>query len=102
MCNLTVDAGYSGTGGADISPAVMFDSDDGRPQEAKVVPHDVRKVLSRMTSIPIEEITAEERRRHDAAVDQFTDLLARLIAREHLRRSADEEAEKNKSKDEEE
>lgn len=41
----------------------LFDSDDGRPQEAKVVPHDVRKVLSQMTSIPIEEITAEERRR---------------------------------------
>ncbi len=41
----------------------LFDSDDGRPQEAKVIPHDVRKVLSQMTSIPIEEITAEERRR---------------------------------------
>jgi ATP-dependent Clp protease ATP-binding subunit ClpC len=41
----------------------LFDSDDGRPQEAKVVPHDVRKVLSQMTSIPIEEITHEERRR---------------------------------------
>lgn len=41
----------------------LFDSDDGRPQEAKVVPHDVRKVLSQMTSVPIEEITAEERRR---------------------------------------
>jgi len=41
----------------------LFDSDDGRPQEAKVVPHDIRKVLSQMTSIPIEEITHEERRR---------------------------------------
>jgi ATP-dependent Clp protease ATP-binding subunit ClpC len=41
----------------------LFDSDDGRPREAKVVPHDVRKVLSQMTSIPIEEITAEERMR---------------------------------------
>lgn len=41
----------------------LFDSDEARPQEAKVVPHDVRKVLSQMTSVPIEEITAEERLR---------------------------------------
>ncbi len=38
-----------------------FDSDAGRPLAEKVTPHDVRKVVSRMTGIPIEEITQEER-----------------------------------------
>lgn len=38
-----------------------FDSDPGTPMAEKVTPHDVRKVISRMTGIPIEEITHEER-----------------------------------------
>ncbi|NUM55410.1 MAG: ATP-dependent Clp protease ATP-binding subunit [Candidatus Hydrogenedentes bacterium] len=38
-----------------------FDSDMGQPLAEKVTPHDVRKVVSRMTGIPIEEITQEER-----------------------------------------
>jgi hypothetical protein len=42
--------------------------------------------------------TAHERAQYEAAVDRFTDLLARLIAREHVRRSANsrEESETNK------
>ncbi len=38
---------------------MAFDSDT--PASDRVTPHDVRKVVSRMTGIPIEEITAEER-----------------------------------------
>lgn len=38
-----------------------FDSDANAPIAEKVTPHDVRKVISRMTGIPIEEITQEER-----------------------------------------
>lgn len=38
-----------------------FDSDADAPIAEKVTPHDVRKVVSRMTGIPIEEITHEER-----------------------------------------
>ncbi|MBM3289377.1 MAG: ATP-dependent Clp protease ATP-binding subunit, partial [Candidatus Hydrogenedentes bacterium] len=38
-----------------------FDSDLDTPLAEKVTPHDVRKVVSRMTGIPIEEITQEER-----------------------------------------
>ncbi|HRK35052.1 MAG TPA: ATP-dependent Clp protease ATP-binding subunit, partial [Candidatus Hydrogenedentes bacterium] len=51
-----------------------FDSDMGVPLAEKVTPHDVRKVVSRMTGIPIEEITQEERVR-------LTDLDRRLSKR---------------------
>lgn len=40
-----------------------FDSDPSTPLAEKVTPHDIRRVVSRMTGIPIEEITAEERLR---------------------------------------
>ena len=43
-------------------PELVFDSSDyGVPVAEKVTPHDIRKVVSRMTAIPIEEITAEDR-----------------------------------------
>jgi len=38
-----------------------FTLDSDTPPSDRVTPHDVRKVVSRMTGIPIEEITAEER-----------------------------------------
>jgi ATP-dependent Clp protease ATP-binding subunit ClpC len=38
-----------------------FTLDSDTPPGDRVTPHDVRKVVSRMTGIPIEEITAEER-----------------------------------------
>jgi hypothetical protein len=37
------------------------------------------------------QVSETERRRYDAAVDQFMDLLARLIARDHLRQCAADE-----------
>ncbi|MBN2309988.1 MAG: ATP-dependent Clp protease ATP-binding subunit [Candidatus Hydrogenedentes bacterium] len=48
---------------AAVSNPAAFDSDPGTPVEAKVTPHDIRRVISRITSVPIEEITAEERKR---------------------------------------
>ncbi len=41
----------------------LFDSDSGFAQVNKVTPHDIRKVVSRIAGVPIEEITAEERLR---------------------------------------
>ena len=38
-----------------------FSLDSDTPPSDRVTPHDVRKVVSRMTGIPIEDITAEER-----------------------------------------
>ncbi len=49
----------------------LYDSDASALDAEKVTPHDVRKVVSRLTGIPIEEITAEERAR-------LLDLEARL------------------------
>lgn len=49
----------------------MFDSDQGRPKESKVIPHDIRKVISRATGIPIEEITAEERARLEGLAESL-------------------------------
>lgn len=39
--------------------------------------------------------SAQERGRYEAAVDDFMNLLARLLAREHLRRSAEADREKS-------
>jgi len=56
------------------SMPAAFDSDSAQPLAEKVTPHDVRKVVSRMTGIPIEEITQDERVR-------LTDLDRRLRKR---------------------
>jgi hypothetical protein len=41
--------------------------------------------------------SAQERGRYEAAVDNFMNLLARLLAREHLRQSAEADREKSDS-----
>ncbi len=41
-------------------PIPDFDS-SGEPMAEKVTPHDIRKVVSQVTGIPVEEITAEDR-----------------------------------------
>ncbi len=41
----------------------MFEGGSDRKDPGKVTPHDIRKVVSQLTAIPLEEITAEERRR---------------------------------------
>ncbi|MCC6795671.1 MAG: ATP-dependent Clp protease ATP-binding subunit [Candidatus Hydrogenedentes bacterium] len=56
-----------------------FDSDANAPIAEKVTPHDVRKVISRMTGIPIEEITQEERVR---LTDLERKLRKRIIGQE--------------------
>ncbi|MBI4558425.1 MAG: ATP-dependent Clp protease ATP-binding subunit [Candidatus Hydrogenedentes bacterium] len=50
---------------AQKSDPKMFDSDASRLIEDKVTPHDIRKIISQVTSIPVEEITSEERQRLD-------------------------------------
>ncbi len=58
----------------------MFESDTSTPQAEKVTPHDVRKVVSRTTGVPIEEITADERAR---LLDLEARLRRRIIGQDH-------------------
>ncbi|MBI5091665.1 MAG: ATP-dependent Clp protease ATP-binding subunit [Candidatus Hydrogenedentes bacterium] len=41
----------------------LFESDNAETMSEKVTPHDIRKIVSQISAIPIEEITAEERLR---------------------------------------
>ena len=46
----------------------------------KVTPHDIRKVVSQMAGVPIEEITAEERNRLEGLEQKFRDV---IIGQDH-------------------
>ena len=47
---------------AEANPGLFKDAPGSEPG-TKVTPHDIRRVVSRMASVPVEEITAEDRRR---------------------------------------
>ncbi len=47
---------------AETNPG-LFKNAPGSEPGTKVIPHDIRRVVSRMASVPVEEITAEDRRR---------------------------------------